>query len=205
MPSCAAPKATKVATSKERTRMMSRSAMVGGEAQLARVGIGEGRLRARCRRARAAAPLPRGCGPWAAPGSASRWLRSTRPLAPVTNARPSSNPASGYSTGWAGFHGVGQGSPTSPKWHASRPISSRMARPAANRSVTERSSSWRHRQQFEHPVGLARSGMSRWRTAVTSLKTRAEWVRRIGRPRRVGSASQRKRFTSRTKRFSSSK
>ena len=59
-----------------------------------------------------------------------------------------------YATGWAGFHGVGQGSPTSPKWHARRPISSRMERSAAKCRVTEPSFPRPDRQQVEHPVGL---------------------------------------------------
>ena len=110
--------------------------MVGGEAELARLGIGEGRLR-----------LDAGAR------EQGRRLLEDATLGQRQNEllvgfarhdRCSSNecpPFGGHSTGWAGFHGVAQGSPTSPKWHASRPISSRMARPAANRSVTERSSS----------------------------------------------------------------
>src|SRR5216684_1655347 len=112
-------------------------------------------------------------------------------------------PGGGYSTGWAGFQGVAQGSPTSPKWHARRPISSRMARPAANRSVTERSFSWATASNSSIRSGSS-NGMSWWRMAVTSLKTRAEWVREWA-ASTVGSASQRNRFKSRTKRFSSLK
>ncbi len=88
---------------------------------------------------------------------------------------PPSSLSQGYSTGWAGFQGVGHGSPTSPKWHASGDFQPDSAA-RGKAQDTERS--------FSRVMAISSSirsgsprGTSRWWTAVTSLKTRAEWLR----------------------------
>jgi len=88
-------KATKVATSNERTRMMSRSRWLVVKRSSRESGVAEGRFRhdARARQNR------------------RRFLQD----ATLGQCQDQLLVFHDIHTGWAGFHGVGQGSPTSPK------------------------------------------------------------------------------------------
>ena len=192
MPRWAAPKATKVATSKQRTRMMSRSGWLVAKRSCARSRDRRRPARARCRRAAAAASPPSGCGPWAAPGPASRSASladSDRRSSNATRRPVGIATACGQSTGWAGCHWVGQGSPRSSKWHASRSISSRIARAAGEHAaMTEPSRLGADGQQLEHAVearsrGRCRGGGPPSRSSKTQGANGVRQSGRLGRSR----------------------
>ena len=148
--------------------------MVGREAQQARIGVGEGRLRLDVGRRQKRRGLLQDPALGQRPGSAFRWLRSTRQSSKTRT--PAPGPGVNL-TGWAGFHGVGQGSPTSPKWHASRSISSRMARPGGEAQHHRTGRRPGPPPAVPAPGRAPGGGSCDGGPPVTSLKTKAEWVR----------------------------
>ena len=151
MPSCAAPNATKVATSNLRTRTTSSAGIVGGEAQPAASVVARRPARARCRRAPAAASTSVRMRPF---GSARISVSRCATAHGASLHRPARHPR--RRADGSGRHARRPGSPRSSRWHSDpvdlQPDASRRRRRSRIDRAGARLALEAHRQQRQDAV-----------------------------------------------------
>ena len=180
MPRWAAPKATKVATSNERTRMMSRSGWLVVKRSWRASGSAKAGFGLDAGRAPAAAP----------PRLRMRPLGSARisfSLASLDTTSCSSSECPPLASGGSfdRMGGLPRGGPRLPDipQMARKPADFQPDGPACGEPQRDRPGVLLRpaASSFEHPVGLARAGSSWWRTAVTVVENKGGMGARIGR------------------------